>query len=74
MSRNLRKCFKEFERVAKIENTREPEAVLKSLSIEECYFKALREMTINALNGNIPLKYFQKQGLKRHKSRIKTLV
>jgi hypothetical protein len=74
MSRNLRKCFKEFECVAKIENTREREAALKSLSVEERYFKALHEMTINTLNGNIPLKYFQKQGLKRHKSLIKTLV
>jgi hypothetical protein len=71
MSRNLRKCFKELERVPKIENTREREAALKSLSVEECYFKALHEMTINALNGNIPLKYFQKHGLKRHKNRIK---
>jgi hypothetical protein len=56
------------------QNTREREAALKSLSVEECYFKALHEMTINALNGNIPLKYFQKQVLKRHKNRIKALV
>jgi hypothetical protein len=60
--------------VSKIRNAKTRALVLRDLSVKDCYYDAVHEITINALKGNIPLKPFEQKGLKKHKRRIKALV
>jgi hypothetical protein len=74
MSKNLRECLKHLELVAQIKNAKTRASVLKDISVKDCYYDAIHEITINALKGNIPLSTYQKSGLGRNKRKIKALL
>jgi hypothetical protein len=74
MSRSLQHCLKHLELISNIKNSRLRKAVLHDISVNECYFIAIREMLLNALRGNVRLSPAHKSKLRRHKKAINTFT
>ena len=84
MSDNLRKCLPVLEFVASIRRKALRTAILKELSKYKAVYKAIKELALNTINKNIPLKKKDKvklrksattlQSFKKKKNNKRTLV
>ncbi len=75
VSKNLRKCLKELKLLASIKDKRAKGILLQDLADKDCIYDAMREISMNILNKNIPLRkaHLQKLG-KKHAKVIKALA
>ena len=73
MSENLRKCMEDLRIALKYKNKRTRDAILKFLSQKKCVYDALREISLNILNGKIKLKKHEMKKLNPHVKTIKAL-
>lgn len=67
MSLNLQKYLPVFECVSKIKRREDRKVVLSILAKEPNFIKALEEIAVNTVEGNIKLAKSQKTSLKKHK-------
>jgi hypothetical protein len=74
MSINLRKTLRQLELISRIKRPQVRRAVLSDISCQDCYYKALREIVLNAAKGNVPLSKVQKGKLRRYKQQIKAII
>jgi hypothetical protein len=73
MSENLRHCYKVLRLVGKVKNERLRTAILKEIACDENVYRALREIIVNTLKGNVPLTTAQKAKLRRQRKFIEKL-
>jgi len=74
MSENLKNCMIELLELTKLKDRKSKEAVLKFLSKKKCVYLALREISLNILNKQIPLNKKQLSKLGPHAKTIKALA
>ncbi len=65
MSRNLRGCLSNMKIVCEAKNSKLKKSLLKEMSCEDCYFKALHEIVLNIANGKLKLGKAEKKKLRR---------
>ena len=70
MSANLRKQFPKFEVLAQLKSLKAKKVLLKELSEDPDFCKAVREIAKNTVNKNISLTLDQKKRLRRYKKVI----
>jgi hypothetical protein len=73
MSQNLKNCIKELQVAMKYKDKPTRHAILKFLSNKKCVYKALREISMNIVNKQIPLNKRQLRLLNPHVKTIKRL-
>ena len=73
MSENLKKCMNELKQAMSQKTLKSRKEVLKYLANRDCIYKAMREISINILNSNIPLDKKVLKKLNRHTKTIKAL-
>lgn len=64
MSENLKKCLSEIASAVAIKDKHKRSKVLASLSVQDCFFLALKEIAVNTVEKRIPLSASQKRRLK----------
>jgi hypothetical protein len=74
MSNNLQKCLQELNELNKLKDKKSKQAVLKFLANKKCIYLALREISLNVLNKQIPLNKKQLEKLGPHAKTIKALA
>jgi hypothetical protein len=74
MSEDLRKTLRQLELISLIKRPQVRKAVLTDISCQDCYYKALREILLNTIKGNVPLSEVQKRKLRRYKSQIRAII
>jgi len=72
MSKNLINCFEKLVLVSKLKNGETRKKVIGEI-FDDCLYKALNEISINAINGKVPFNKKQKILLRKHKILIKKL-
>ena len=73
MSENLKKCMSELKEAMSQKTLKSRKDVLRYLANRDCIYKAMREISINILNSNIPLNKKQIKKLNNHAKTIKAL-
>jgi len=71
MSDNLRACLLILKAISRIKNYKARQKILNEFNGEECIYKAIKEMAVNVVNGNIKLSRIQRTKLAKYKSFIK---
>lgn len=74
MTQNLRKNFKLLELLMTTKNESTRKTMLKDLSKNDKFFRALKEVCRNVLIGNIPMSKYKKKKLQPHEKLIKGIV
>ncbi len=74
ISKNLRTCLKELKLLDSIKDKKSRAIVLKYLSEMGCIYDAMREIAVNILNKNIPLRKSHLQKLGKHAKVIEALA
>ena len=74
MSKNLSDCFQTLLLVSRIKDDRQRQKVLEIIGCDDKIYKALHELAINLIHGNIPLTKRQKLHLTKEKKKILPLA
>ncbi len=73
MSQNLRRCIKELRKAMSYTDKDKRKHILEHLSNKDCVYKALREISMNIINKQIPLNKKQLDRLNPHAKTIRSL-
>jgi hypothetical protein len=74
MSDNLQKCIRDLEFVSKISCVRTQRAVLRYLSKNPKFCRAVKEIAVNVIKGNIDLNEQTLNKLRPHKKLLRKLI
>jgi len=69
MSKNLNKCYSKLQFIASVKSPILRKKLLTSLS-DECLYKALNEIAVNTIKGNVKLNKSQKTQLRKYKTNL----
>lgn len=73
MSENLKKCLSEIANAVAIKDEAKRAKVLNALSVQDCFYLALKEIAVNTVNQRIPLNKSLKKKLLPHADSIVAL-
>lgn len=74
MSKNLQNCISELQLVAKMKNKHAQSNLLKKLAKQNCFYNAIKEISLNVVDNNIPLTEVHKKILRKHRHVIRALA